>query len=237
LLESAGEEFKNVQVYTGNVTFVDISYKTGINMYLAYMFSGMIRRMGCRVRPYETLKGRTDEVISRSIAILSEAFRSGLPFEQALDEVITLFEGIETSGAARPRVAIFGDLYVRDNDILNQDLISVIENNGGEVITTPYSELIKIVADPYIKRWFREGDFVWAMTSKIMKQALGLFERRYYPYFNRILNEGVHMGISSYSDVLARFGLDVEHTGESMENILKMFSLVMNYPDLSLFVQ
>jgi hypothetical protein len=50
---------------------------------------------------------------------------------------------------------------VRDNDIFNQNIISVIEENGGEVITTPYSELIKIIALPYINRWFKEGD-IWA---------------------------------------------------------------------------
>jgi hypothetical protein len=93
--------------------------------------------------------------------------------------------------------------------------------------------MIKIIADPYIKRWFKEGDVLGAISSKVMKQALGLFEKRYYPYFNRVLNEARHVSLPSYDDVLAKFGLEVEHTGESMENILKIFfPCVINYPDI-----
>ncbi|HPF05453.1 MAG TPA: acyl-CoA dehydratase activase [Spirochaetota bacterium] len=237
LLEAIGGGAEKMHVYTGNITFTDVSYRVAMNMYLAYMFGGMLRLMGCRVRPYEKISGSTDSVVKESTELLAEAFRSGGSLEETLETVISRFERIEITPGRRPRVAIFGDLYARDNDILNQNIIKVIEENGGEVITTPYSEMIKIIADPYIKRWFKEGDVLGAISSKIMKQALGLFERKYYPYFNRILNEAKHVSLPSYDEVLSRFGLEVEHTGESMENILKIFSLVMNYPDISLFVQ
>lgn len=237
LLESIGGGAERMHVYTGSITFTDVSYRVGMNMYLAYMFGGMLRRMGCRVRPYERVSGSTDSVIKEATELIAEAFRNGGSLEEVLETVISRFERIETSQGSRPRVAIFGDLYARDNDILNQNIIKVIEENGGEVITTPYSEMIKIIADPYIKRWFKEGDVLGAISSKVMKQALGLFEKRYYPYFNRVLNEARHVSLPSYDDVLAKFGLEVEHTGESMENILKIFSLVINYPDISLFVQ
>ncbi len=237
LLESIGGGFEKMQVYTGNVTFADLSFRMALNMYLAYMFSGMIRRMVCRVRPYEKVKGNTDSVMKESIELIAEAFRSGQSPDDVLERVVSMFESIQTLPGARPKVAIFGDLYARDNDILNQDIIKVIEDNGGEAVTTPYSELIRIIADPYIKKWFREGDLLWAATSKVMKQAIGIFERRYFPFFNRILKEGPHVPLSSYDEVLSMFGLEVEHTGESMENILKIFTLIANYPDISLFVQ
>ena len=55
-----------------------------------------------------------------------------------------LFDGIEQNEETRKKVAIFGDFYVRDNDIMNQNLIEAIENAGGEVITTPYNDYAKI---------------------------------------------------------------------------------------------
>jgi predicted nucleotide-binding protein (sugar kinase/HSP70/actin superfamily) len=237
LLESYGEIYKDLEVYAGNITFTEISYRLGFNMYLAYMFGGMLRRMGCKVRPYERVKSTTDSVIDRSTKILAEAFRKGASLEKSLKEVITLFKGIETVPHERPKVAIFGDLYVRDNDIFNQNIISVIEENGGEVITTPYSELIKIIALPYINRWFKEGDIWGSLSFRILSPSLELFERKYYPFFNEILQEKPHLKIPSYKEVIGRFGLSEFHTGESMENILKIYSLVINYPDISLFVQ
>jgi predicted nucleotide-binding protein (sugar kinase/HSP70/actin superfamily) len=37
----------------------------------------------------------------------------------------------------RPKVAIFGDLYVPDNDVMNQGLVRAFEEAGGEAVTTP----------------------------------------------------------------------------------------------------
>mgnify|MGYP001041402645 CR=1 FL=1 len=37
--------------------------------------------------------------------------------------------------------------------------------------------------------------------------------------------------------ILSRFGVRIEHTGESMDNLLKVHYLTRDYPDLSLFVQ
>lgn len=237
LLESMGGGLEKMEVYAGSITLTDISYRAALNMYLASMFSGMLRRMGCHVRPYENVPGTTDRVLEMSIPIISRAFRTGESKEKALDTVIKLFEEIEICRTDRPKVAIFGDLYARDNDILNQNVISVIEKNGGEVITTPYSELIKLIAEPYIKKWFKEGNYVEALTSKILKQAIVLFENKYYPYFNRILKWKTDVALPPVEHVLEKFNMKIEHTGESMENALKIYSLMMHHPDLKLFVQ
>ncbi|NLO02917.1 MAG: hypothetical protein GX126_11490, partial [Bacteroidales bacterium] len=77
--------------------------------------------------------------------------------DQVLAEIINGFESIGTEKTTRPRVAIFGDLYVRDNALLNQHLIKTVEENGGEVITTPYSEYMKIVVTPFSERIYKEG--------------------------------------------------------------------------------
>jgi len=237
LFEDMGKGMENVEVYTGRITFTDVSLKAGINMYLAFMFSGMIRKMGCRVRPYEVAPGSTDRVIEQSMEIIREAFLQDNNREEAIKGVVTLFEGVKTVQAERPKVAIFGDLYVRDNDIMNQNLIKTIEANGGEVITTPYSEMLKIIADPYIRKWFREGNYVEAMTSRVLKEATAVFERRYQNYFNRILHEDEQKAPALTGEALERFNLHIEQSGESMENALKILSLISRHDDIALFVQ
>lgn len=237
LMKSMGEGYEKVEVYAGDLTFTDISIRTSVNMYLAFMFSGMLRRMACHIRPYEKIKGATDSALEKSVNILSHAFLNGASKQKALEKATLLFEKIEVIREERPKVAIFGDLYARDNDVLNQNLIDVIERNGGEVITTPYSELAKIIADPYIRRWFKEGNVWDAVTSKILMKAISLFERRYSPYFSRVLGETASISIPSVDEVLKKFNLEIEHTGESMENALKIYSLINHYPDISFFVQ
>jgi predicted nucleotide-binding protein (sugar kinase/HSP70/actin superfamily) len=237
LLESYGKGYEKIPVYMGDVTFVDLSVRTGVNCYLAFLFGGMLRKIGCSIRPYEKVKGATDAALERSVSILYDAFSTDRPKDGALEEAIGLLESVAVSRTERPKVAIFGDLYVRDNDVMNQSLIKTIEANGGEVITTPYSELMAIIADRYIKKWFLQGLYGDAALAKVLTKVVAVLNAKYYRYFNRVLGGGEFTVRDNSEDVLSRFGLSIYHTGESMENILKIFHLIEQYPDLSLFVQ
>jgi predicted nucleotide-binding protein (sugar kinase/HSP70/actin superfamily) len=77
------------------------------------------------------MEGQTDRILNKSISILADAFEGKRDKEDALAEIISQFEWIETRPEPRLKVAIFGDLYVRDNRVMNQDLIRFIEQNGG----------------------------------------------------------------------------------------------------------
>lgn len=109
--------------------------------------------------------------------------------EDALREVVGLFESIAVSQAPRPKVAIFGALYTRDNDVINQGLIAFIEANGGEAVTMPYSEYLKMIAKPYLRKWLIEGHYLAVLSTKLFRLGLKQQESAYYRYFQRILNE------------------------------------------------
>ena len=49
-------------------------------------------------------------------------------YQSKLKNAIKMFSDIETRTESRPKIGIFGDLYVRDNDIMNQDLVHFIED-------------------------------------------------------------------------------------------------------------
>jgi predicted nucleotide-binding protein (sugar kinase/HSP70/actin superfamily) len=234
-----------VGIYTGSLSFADISLKLPVNTYLAFMMGGLVRKVGCKLRPYEKIKGTTDRIIEQSMAILVEAFSGNRSKGEAVSEVVSLFEAIETdddgfaynSCRERPQVAIFGDLYARDNEVINQDLIHFIEEHGGEVITTPYSSFVKMIAKPYLRKWFIEGHYLGVLTSKAIYASVTRMEKKYYAYFRRILNEPVPVFNESAQKILSRYNLRIEHTGESMDNILKVFYIKQHYPDVSLFIQ
>jgi len=134
-------------------------------------------------------------------------------------------------------VAVFGDLYARDNEIFNQDLVRFIEKNGGEVITTPYSEYVRMIAGQYMRKWFVEGNYLGVLSSKAIMTAAGILEKRVYRPFEPLLGAALPRYDDSPRQILSRFGVRIEHTGESMDNLLKVHYLTRDYPDLSLFVQ
>jgi predicted CoA-substrate-specific enzyme activase len=237
LLNDYGHGMEQTVVYKGDIVFNDFSLSTAINAYLAYMFGGYMRNIGCQIRPYEKIKGTTDQVISGAQELLLEAFREGKPKEPVLEKIINAFVSIETIAKDCPRVALFGDLYVRDNDLMNQDLIKTIEDNGGEVITTPYSEYIKIIADPMTERSFREGRYMDYARIRFLKTLIPLVEDKYRKYFAPFIKKTAADNPADTDRWLDRFGLHVLQRGESFENILKIRHLIRQHPDIDLFIQ
>ena len=239
ILNRNGNGFENAGVYVGELSFIDISFRSSINAYFAYMFGGLLRSIGCKIRPYEIRKGETDDVIEKSLTVLEHTFKEHLSKEDALSEVMPYFAGIETRDRdeKRPKIAIFGDLYIRDNAVINQDLIHFIEDNGGEVITTPYYKYVKMIASSYFKKWFKEGRYFSLISNKALFATLTRLERKYYKYFKPLLNEHEINYDDNPDEILKEYGLLPEHTGESMDNLLKIHYVLKEYPDISLFVQ
>ena len=94
-----------------------------------------------------------------------------------------------------------------------------------------------MIARPYLRKWFVEGHYLNVLSSKAIYATVARLERIYYPYFNRILKEPPQVYDESPQNILSRYNLKIEHTGESMDNILKVFYIKRHHPDVSLFVQ
>ncbi len=237
LLAHYGRGMEKAGIYSGQISFIDISLRASINSYFAFMFSGLIRKMACRLRPYEINKGDTDRAITKSQNILIDAFLGNRSKEEAVAETVSYFEKIPIKKEDRPKVAIFGDIYVRDNEVMNQDLIRYIEDHGGEVITTPYTHYCKMIASSYFKKWFIEGRYFSLFTYMTLMTMMNRWEKIYYKYFEKILKEPDTEFNESSEDILSEYNIIAENTGESMDNILKIFYIKKHYPEVSLFVQ
>lgn len=236
ILTRHGKGFEKSRIYLGELSFFDLGLKASTNTYFAYMFGGLFRSIGCRIRPYEINKGQTNAILRTAGSIMGTAFLTGGSKEKALKEIMSMFEQIPVKKEKRPKVGIFGDLYVRDNRIMNQDLIRFIEDNGGEVVTTPYYQYVQIIANAYFKKWFKEGKYLSLISNKALLAAVKTMEKRYYPFFAPFFNETELKVNGSYQHILETYGMLPEHTGESMDNLLKIHYIVNEHPDLALLV-
>ncbi len=237
IFERNGNGFEKAEIYKGELSLFDISFKASTNAYFAYMFGGLLRSVGCKIRPYEIHKGETDQTLKDALALLCNTFEKGGDKESSIKTIMDMFINIQTRQEKRPKIGIFGDLYVRDNDIMNQDLIHFIEDNGGEAITTPYYKYLKIIANSYFRKWFKEGKYVSLMSNKTLLVVMQAMEKKYYKYFEPILGRSVFEINDSYEGILPDYGILQEHTGESMDNILKIHHIISEHPDLKLLVQ
>jgi predicted CoA-substrate-specific enzyme activase len=239
LLEAHGNGMEKVGVYAGEISHFEISPVVTIHAYFAYLFGGLIRKLGCQIRPYEIETGKTDRAIGKAIEIFKTSFldRQKQSYLEAVKDALALFEKIEHVKTPRPKVAIFGDLYMRDNDVMNQDLIHAIEDAGGEVITTPYNDYVKIISNAFFKRCIKKRRYFELIKFKSILSAIEFLEKKYFTYFEKYIGKPMTSGNPEFAETLSTFNLRIEHSGESWENILKIFHILKAHPDVSLFVQ
>jgi len=237
LLNDYGQGMEKSAIYISDFFFVDFGIRASLNAAFAYMFSGLLRKAACKKRPYEINKGETDAVVEWSIKLLQNSFLGKIERRKALAAIKKRFDKIQTQTEKRLKVAIFGDLYSRDNRIINQDLIRFIEKHGGEVVTTPYTEYAKMIANPYYRKWINEGRFFTVLTNKAMQATFSKLEGLYYSYFEDILEEPMAVFDDSPEKILGQYAVKIEHTGESLDNLLKVHYIKKHHPDVALFVQ
>ncbi len=238
ILENYGNGMEKASVYSGELTHREMSLSITYYGYFAYMLGGLFRKVACRIRPYELNHGQTDVVNEEVHALLVEALSGGRSIDSAIKEGIRMFELIEYDRSIRkPKVAIFGDLYVRDNDIMNQDLIRSIEEAGGEALATPYNDYAKLTIENIFRRAIQRGEVVSTGMNRIILNLLKFMDERYYKAFAGILGPAPVIKPKELEKRLAEFNIDLLHSGESYDNLLKIFYIVENYPDVALFVQ
>ena len=84
-------------------------------------------------RPYESQKGRSDEVYRRHLDQLKNAITSRGDLVRVMQGAREDFAGIaRTNGAPRPLVGIVGEIYTRANTFANSDVVRMVEELGGE---------------------------------------------------------------------------------------------------------
>ncbi|MFW5849606.1 MAG: acyl-CoA dehydratase activase [Spirochaetota bacterium] len=231
------EGMPDLGVYLGDFTYNDISYGATIGAYFAYQFGGWLRRIACRVRPYEVNRGQTDALVAAWRARFETLFEYKGNRFRALRRMAEEFRAVPVRDEKRPKVGVFGDLYVRDNEVMNQDLIRQIEEAGGEAVTTPYSDYVKIIAGAQFDRMLRTRAFGDFARLRLVLAAIERLERRYHREVEDLVGPPVEWRRSGVEDELGKFNMVLDHAGESYENALKILHLVSQFPDISLFVQ
>ncbi len=227
-----------LQVYPGDMYYLDVSLRATLNAYRAFLAGGLLRRIGCRLRPYELAPGATDQAVQRAMQSLVPAFEGKRRKGEAFREAASWFDSIPLrNGQRRPKVALFGDIYVRDNDVMNQGLIRAIEEAGGEVVTTPYTEYVRIVAGAYFRKLVETGDRVQSWSYRALWGVMDTIGKRCGVPFARFLDAEPPVEDEVGQGMISAFALQTEHGGESFENLLKISHLAHGHPDLALFVQ
>ena len=81
------------------------------------------------------------------------------------------------------------------------------------------------------------GDHIETSVNRALLNVVKFMDERYYKSFRRYLGPPPVIKPKTLEKELKKFNIDPFHGGESYDNILKIFYLKENYPELALFVQ
>ncbi len=238
LLKQHGDGFEKAQVFATDSNMSSLPFELIYEVYSSFLLGGLLRKIGCKLRPYERDKGQTDRLIADALRRLHRCIAGGGKKDDVFADIVTDFTRIplQEGYEPRPKVALLGDMYVQDNDIFNQQVIADLESYGAEVVTAPVTFAVRLMAAKDTYDLNKDGHFLSLLQKKILVEAAELYDRHYHQSANRILNEAPLAYDQPLPDLLARYNLSLKHEGETAQNVLKVFSLLKSYPDLRLFV-
>lgn len=238
LLEQRGPNFDRVQVLATASDLRGFPFEVIYEVYCAFLLGGLLRRMGCKLRPYETFRGQTNLLIAEAGQRLYHCIAHGQSKQKVFKEIVAELSRIPVSESydARPKAAIIGDLYVRDNDVFNQQLISVLEDYGAEVVAVPFNYVLRLLADKHTHYLWGDGRYITLIRDKLLVEVLEKFEKRFYQIAQEVLGEEFPTFDDSILSHLKKYNLSLNHGGETSQNLLKIFSLLKHYPDIALFI-
>ncbi len=104
---------------------------------MATVYGDILMRVLYRVRPYEKIKGSAnllyDKWMEDCKASVSKV-QSIREYKKKIRQIISDFDNLEINETAKPKVGLVGEILVKFHPTANNDIVSIIEEEGGEAV-------------------------------------------------------------------------------------------------------
>ena len=104
---------------------------------IAVLYGDLFERVLYRVRPYEKVAGSANALYNKWLSTAKKNIKSGSYFEfnRNMKRIIKEFDQLETVDFdQKPRVGVVGEILVKYAPTANNDIVGIIEREGGEAV-------------------------------------------------------------------------------------------------------
>ncbi len=103
---------------------------------MAMLYGDLFMRCILRVRPYEKIKGSTNELYNKWNEIIKLQISKGnfKELKNNMEEVVKDFDNLEIVNILKPKVGIVGEILVKFHPTANNGAIDILESEGAEVV-------------------------------------------------------------------------------------------------------
>ena len=157
----------------------------------------VLKRALIRVRPYEVTPGSADLLFAKWLAEFEEALEKGTPLSVPARKAAAEFRKFPMRNIPRkPLVAVFGEIYVRNDDYANDNTIRKLEALGAEVIYTPLTEWFDYVNHSYIEKSRQNKKTASVIKGKAIGLVISKVKRAVEKHFDELFKETPHASAS-----------------------------------------
>jgi predicted CoA-substrate-specific enzyme activase len=163
-----------------------ISVSLAKKLVISSCLGDLLMRLKLAIRPYETIKGSTHSLYNdwlvRCQGLLANFSMNG--YRQVIKAMINDFNNIEVTIVKKPRVGIVGEILVKFHPFANNQLIELIELEGGEAVVPDFIDFFLYCL---YDRGFNAAHFG---KSKI-DAAIGSIATKFIEYYRKPIREGL----------------------------------------------
>ncbi|GAA0718133.1 2-hydroxyacyl-CoA dehydratase [Clostridium malenominatum] len=139
-LKEAG--FENVPIISANV--IGIEKNPGFKLSLplvnkalmALVYGDLLMRLLYKVRPYEEIPGSANALYNKWMKICKRNVRSGnfIEYKINISDMVIEFDNLKLKDVIKPKVGVVGEILVKFHPTANNDVVSILEKEGAEVV-------------------------------------------------------------------------------------------------------
>jgi len=185
------------------------------------IIGGILYKCYYRIKPYEIEKGDADEILARAREKISNAVLEGADLRRALEETVEQFRGIkrdETAGR-KPRIGLLGDLYVKFNHVVNQNVQNLVHELGGELVVPSLTEY------PF---HFYDADVRLNGDDPRHYRLLRTIEKRYEKIADDLIGDHAEPDFAECVRLMEDYGIEHYIAGETSINLGRALYYIKN---------
>lgn len=147
---------------------------------MAVIYGDLLMKLLFATRPYEKIKGSTEEIYNKYYKICEESVGKGnfKEFRKLTKEIIEEFSNIPINDITKPKVGIVGEILVKYHYFGNNYLVDTLESEGAEVVAPELMGFVKYSAiDHIIKYELLRTSKTMAVIAKELLKIIDYYEK------------------------------------------------------------
>ena len=147
---------------------------------MAIMYGDLFMRVLYATRPYEKEPGSANRLYKKCCREADEIISRGsmMAFSRSMEKIVREFDQLPLLDIKKPRVGIVGEILVKYHPNANNDVVSIVESEGGEAVVLDLADFL--LYGMYSKEFNYQnlsGSYTMMMGNKMAIKVIEFFRK------------------------------------------------------------